>query len=105
VFVVFGAGKFINHASELASFRGYGLPAPELAVIVVGLVELVGGVLLVAGRAVSPAALVLAIDMLAAIVFSGARGGVISLTLAPAQLLAMLALLWARAVSGRLSPG
>jgi hypothetical protein len=29
VFVVFGAGKFVNHASKLASFRRYALPAPD----------------------------------------------------------------------------
>ena len=28
MFVVFGAGKYVDHASELASFRAYGLPAP-----------------------------------------------------------------------------
>ena len=30
VFVVFGALKYVDHASELASFRAYGLPAPVL---------------------------------------------------------------------------
>ena len=44
VFVVFGAGKFVNHASELASFKSYGLPAPELFVLVIGVIELVAGV-------------------------------------------------------------
>ena len=28
VFVVFGVGKFVNHAAELASFKSYGLPVP-----------------------------------------------------------------------------
>jgi hypothetical protein len=28
VFIPFGVGKFSSHTSELASFRGYGLPAP-----------------------------------------------------------------------------
>ncbi|MGO9959277.1 MAG: hypothetical protein ACLP50_25450 [Solirubrobacteraceae bacterium] len=36
VFVAFGLGKFVNHPSELASFRAYGLPAPaELIAMVV----------------------------------------------------------------------
>jgi uncharacterized membrane protein YphA (DoxX/SURF4 family) len=96
VFVVFGAGKFVNHSSELASFRGYGLPAPAVFVIVIGVIELVGGALLVANRFVKPAALVLATDMVGAIVVSGlAKGELISLTLAPAELLAMVALLLA----------
>jgi putative oxidoreductase len=95
VFVVFGLGKFVNHASELASFETYGLPAPQIFVVVIGLVELVGGLFLMAGFLTRPAALVLAGDMAGAIVVSGiARGEIISLTLAPAELVAMLVLLW-----------
>jgi putative oxidoreductase len=95
VFVAFGVGKFVNHGSELASFKAYGLPAPELFVIAIGVIELVGGMLLAAGILTRPAALVLAGDMVGAIVVSGiARGEMISLTLAPAQLVAMLVLLW-----------
>jgi putative oxidoreductase len=95
VFVVFGAGKFVNHATELASFRSYGLPAPEVFVVVVGLIELVGGALLIAGVLVRPVALVLAGNMVGAIIVSGiAKGEPISLTLAPAELVAMLVLLW-----------
>jgi uncharacterized membrane protein YphA (DoxX/SURF4 family) len=94
VFVVFGLGKFVNHASELASFRSYGLPAPELFVIIIGLIELIGGGLLIGGSLVRPAALVLAGDMIGAIAVSGiARGEIISLTLAPLELIAMLVLI------------
>src|SRR5437016_13976769 len=94
VFVAFGAGKFVNHASELASFQSYGLPAPELLVVVIGVIELVGGMLLIAGILTRPAALVLAGDMIGAILVSGlARGEIISLTLAPAELVAMAVLL------------
>jgi hypothetical protein len=49
VFVAFGAGKFVNHASELASFKSYGLPAPGAFVVLIGLIELVGGALVIAG--------------------------------------------------------
>ena len=95
VFVVFGIGKFVNHGSELASFKSYGLPAPEAFVVAIGLIELVGGLLLMAGVLTRPAALVLAGDMIGAIVVSGiAKGELISLTLAPAELAAMVALLW-----------
>jgi putative oxidoreductase len=95
VFVVFGIGKFVNHASELASFKTYDLPAPEAFVVMIGLIELVGGLLLVSGVLTRLAALLLAGDMIGAIVVSGiAKGQLISLTLAPAELVAMLVLLW-----------
>ena len=98
-FVVFGAGKFVNHSSELASFKAYGLPAPEAFVVLIGVVEFVGGLLLIAGVLTRPAALVLAGDMVGAIVVSGlAKEELISLTLAPAELVAMLVLL-------RMGPG
>jgi putative oxidoreductase len=95
VFVVFGIGKFTNHAPEVASFHDYGLPATEAFVYVIGAIEIVGGLLLILGLATRPAALVLAGDMVGAIVVSGiALGEVISLTLAPAELALCLFLLW-----------
>jgi len=91
VFVVFGLGKFVNHASEVDSFRDYGLPAPAAFVVVIGVIEIVGGLLLILGLATRPAALVLAADMVGAIVVSGlALGEPISLTLAPAELVLCL---------------
>ena len=95
VFVAFGVGKFTQHASEVASFEEYGLPAADAFVYAIGVVELVGGLLLVLGLLTRPAALVLAGDMVAAIILSGiALGEIISLTLAPAELLICLYLLW-----------
>jgi len=95
VFVVFGIGKFVNHGSELASFKTYGLPAPNAFVVLIGVIELVGGLLLISGLSTRPVAIVLAGDMIGAIVVSGiAKGELISLTLAPAELVAMLVLLW-----------
>ncbi|MCA1689067.1 MAG: DoxX family protein, partial [Actinobacteria bacterium] len=95
VFVAFGVGKFTSHASELDSFRGYGLPAPDAFVYLIGVVEIVGGLLLVVGLATRAASLVLAANMVGAILVSGiGRGEPISLTLAPALLVAMLLLVW-----------
>ena len=108
VFLAFGVGKFVNHASELASFKTYGLPAPAAFVVAIGLIELVGGLLLITGVLTRPAALVLAGDMVGAIIVSGvAKGELVSLTLAPAELVLMLVLLWTGpgAVSLRPSPG
>ena len=69
IFVVFGAGKFVNHASEVDSFKDYGLPSPGAFVYAIGVIELVGGLLLVLGLLTRLAALVLAGDMVGAAVF------------------------------------
>lgn len=91
VFVAFGVGKFTQHAIEVASFEEYGLPAPDAFVYGIGVVEVAGGLLLVFGFLTRPAALVLAGDMVAAIVLSGiALGEIVSLTVAPAELLICL---------------
>ena len=95
VFLVFGAGKFVNHGSELASFRQYALPAPAVWVYLIGVLEIVGGLLLASGRLVRFGALALAGDMVGAIVVSGiGRGELLSLTLAPVLLIAMTFLIW-----------
>lgn len=95
VFIAFGVVKFTRHASEVASFQAYGLPAPDAFVYVIGVVEVVGGVLLVAGLATRPVALLLAGDMIGAIVVSGiGLGEPVSLTLAPALLILMVLLAW-----------
>jgi uncharacterized membrane protein YphA (DoxX/SURF4 family) len=92
--VVFGAGKFVDHASELASFRQYGLPLADAFVYAIGVLELAGGLLLASGVLIRLTALALAADMVGAIVVSGiGRGEYISLTLAPALLVAMIFLL------------
>ncbi len=94
-FVVFGLGKFVNHASEASSFAGYGLPSPDALVYAIGVIEVLAGALLIAGFATRLAALLLAGDMVGAIVASGIdRGEAISLTLAPVLLALCLLLAW-----------
>jgi uncharacterized membrane protein YphA (DoxX/SURF4 family) len=102
VFVVAGVVKFAAYGWELDAFRRFGLPAPEAFVVAAGVIETVGGVLLMAGRVVAPAAAVLAVTMAVAVAVSGFGAGdvVPSLTLAPALLAAMLFLL-ARSVPSR----
>ena len=79
----------------MASFQAYGLPAPDAFVYAIGVLEVVGGVLLVAGLATRPTALILAGDMVGAIVVSGiGLGEPVSLTLAPALLILMVLLIW-----------
>jgi putative oxidoreductase len=95
IFIGFGIVKFTSHASEVASFKAYGLPAPDAFVYVIGVVEVVGGALLVAGLATRLAAMVMAGDMVGAIAVSGVGlGEPVSLTLAPALLILMVLVLW-----------
>lgn len=95
VFISFGVGKFTSHTSEVASFRGYGLPSPDAFVYLIGVVEILGGLLLLCWLAARLANLVLAADMVGAIIVSGiAHGETISLTLAPTMLLATLYMIW-----------
>ena len=96
VFVIASLPKFFAFGWELDAFERFGLPAAEVWVIAAGVIELVGGALLIVGRWVRPAALVLAATMAVAVVASGIlQGDVIpSLTLAPALLTACVYLLW-----------
>jgi uncharacterized membrane protein YphA (DoxX/SURF4 family) len=95
VFFFAGLVKFVFHHWELHAFRDFGLPYPAELEIFAGVLETVGGLLLVWRRWVVPVALLRSATMVVAIVSSGIdQGDVIpSLTLAPALLLAMLYLL------------
>lgn len=95
IFIVAGLVKFVFHGWELHAFRAFGLPQAAALVILAGVLETVGGVLLVLRRAVVPVALLLAATMVVAIAVSGIGHGdvVPSLTLAPALLLAMIYLI------------
>jgi uncharacterized membrane protein YphA (DoxX/SURF4 family) len=105
IFIVAGLVKFVFHHWELHAFQSFGLPWPSALEIFAGVVETLGGVLLMARRAVAPVAVLLSVTMIVAIVSSGIdHGDVIpSLTLAPALLLAMLYLL-ARTLAPPLRP-
>jgi putative oxidoreductase len=95
IFVVFGIYKFTDHRHETESFEMYGLPSPALFAYAIGVLEIVAGVLLLAGLMTRPAAALLAGDMVGAIATAGrVEGGPINLALAPALLIGMLVLLW-----------
>jgi putative oxidoreductase len=92
IFVIAGLPKFIAFDWELDAFRRFGLPLPEAWVIAAGLIEIIGGLLLLQGRHVRPVAALLAITMAVAVYSSGILEGDIipSLTLAPALGLASI---------------
>lgn len=69
VFVSEGVQKFLYaDALGVGRFAKIGIPAADAMAPFVGIVEIVGGALLLAGLLTRPAALVLAIDMIVALV-------------------------------------
>lgn len=96
VFAIAGVPKFAMHSWETGHFRTYGLPFPAAFVYMIGAIEILGGIALLAGIGVRPVALLLGAVMVGAIVTSGIGQGewIPSLTLAPALLAAMVYLLW-----------
>ena len=105
IFVFAGLVKFVFHHWELHAFQTFGLPWPSTLEILAGVLETVGGILLVLRRWIVPVAGLLAVTMVVAIAASGfGHGDVIpSLTVAPALLIAMLYLLASARPPGRRS--
>jgi putative oxidoreductase len=97
VFAISGTPKFFAHGWEAGHFRTYGLPLPDAFVYLIGTIEILGGIALIADFAVRPVALLLGAVMVGAIVTSGIGQGewIPSLTVAPALLIACVYLLWA----------
>ena len=97
IFIPAGLVKFVFYHWELHAFRDFGIPAPTVMEPLVGVLETVGGILLLRHVLIVPTAFVLAVIMLVAFV----AGGIIhaspipSDTLAPALLVAMVYLICA----------
>jgi putative oxidoreductase len=95
-FVSVGLGKFLDYSKEVDDFRKYEVPWAEVAVPAVGVLEVVGGLLLVVGLLVRPAAFLLALNMVGALATAGrVEGGSFHLVYGPALLVLMLFLCWA----------
>jgi len=93
-----GIGKFVTFQSEVDAFRSFGIPWPEVMVVLSGLLEAIGGLFLVLGLLTRPVALALAINMAIAIGTAGRTvGGPFHLGVAPALLVLMLVLVWSGA--------
>ena len=95
VFMVTGIGKFVTFQSEVDAFRSFGIPWPEAMVVLSGLLEAIGGLMLALGLLTRPVALALAVNMGIAIATAGrVVGGPFHLGVAPALLVLMLVALW-----------
>ena len=94
-FISPSTGKVFDYSKEVDDFRGFEVPWPEVAVPAVGTLELVGGVLLVIGFMVRPAAFLLALNMIGALATAGrVEGGSFHLVYGPVLLVLMLFLCW-----------
>ncbi len=103
VFAISGTPKFFAHGWEAGHFRTYGLPLPDAFVYLIGTIEILGGLALIAGIAVRPVSLLLGAVMIGAIVTSGIGQGewIPSLTLAPLLLAASAYLAWSAPATAR----
>jgi putative oxidoreductase len=61
IFILSGFGKLTDIGGTASYFAGYGLPAPTVAAVIVGLIELLGGLAILVGFRTRIAAWVLAI--------------------------------------------
>ena len=75
VMLVHGVPKLLHFGGIAQGFAGMGIPAPTLAALFAALAEAGGGVLMLLGVATDVAGLLLAIDMLGAIIFVHAAKG------------------------------
>jgi len=88
-----GIGKFTDRANEIADFRHYGVPLPDVAVSLAGVVEIAGGVCVIVGFLVRPAAAVVALNLLVALLTAGVTdGGTFHLVVGPLVMVAMIVL-------------
>ena len=70
-----GWPKLTNLGGTIEGFTGMGIPLPALAAIFATVAEVVGGLLLLLGAFTDVAGVLIAIDMLGAIIFVHAKNG------------------------------
>lgn len=94
-FISTGIGKFLDYSHEVDEFRRFEVPLPDVAVPLVGTVEVIGGVLLLVGFATRFAAAALALNMVGALLTAGrVVGGDFHLVFAPTLLVLTLFIVW-----------
>jgi len=88
-----GMGKFTDSANELADFRHYGVPLPEVAVPLSGAIEMIAGFAIAFGLLVRPAAALVVLNLLVALLTAGITdGGTFHLVVGPVVMLLMIVL-------------
>lgn len=101
VFVPVGLGKFLNHEAYITRFERWGFPQPGAMAYLVGTVEVVFGLLMLAGILPRVAGLTLSGNMAGALLTAGVVDGGMNLWLPPVLL--ALSLFVALRGAGRLA--
>jgi putative oxidoreductase len=94
VFLAAGASKLIDHHQAVLDFTRWGLPAPGALSIAVGLFEIAGAALLMAGVATRAVASALAVEMILALIVAGPVDGGVQLVMPSALAALCLGLAW-----------
>jgi putative oxidoreductase len=71
ILVAVSISKFTRHATLVESFERYGVPAPDLTVYLAGIIELLGGLALIAGLAVRAVGVVVVVHFAVALATAG----------------------------------
>jgi putative oxidoreductase len=92
----FAMSKFTDHAKEVRDFRSWDVPVASVSVYVAGLVELICGLMLIFGVLTRVAALILAGEMVVAILTAGrAEGFGFHTTVPPLMIVGLLFIVYA----------
>ncbi len=104
LFVAIGLAHFIAYPHFAAMFAHWDIPAPQLAVFVLGALQLVCGVLLAWGVVVRPACLMLATIMVGAMLTAGRTDGGLHLIVPPILFGVLVFFAWGRGRFGAWRP-
>jgi putative oxidoreductase len=92
VFIGTGVRKLSDRTTANVNFDHWGIPAPTTMVVVISVLEIVGGLLVLLGLATRLGALILCVDMLGAVATAGRVDGGFHLVAPPVLALFCLVL-------------
>ena len=104
LFVGMGLSHFVMYDQYARMFAHWEIPMPQIAVFVIGAIQLVCGGLLGFGVVVRPACLVLATIMIGALVTAGRIDGGVHLVVPPVLFMLLVFMAWSRGRYGAWRP-
>jgi uncharacterized membrane protein YphA (DoxX/SURF4 family) len=94
LFVLSGFGKLFQHDMFVQMFAGFGIPEPDIAVPVVGAIEVVCGALFALGALTRPVGLILATVMAVAAATAGVHQPIPHLIVTPVLFILCVFFAW-----------